>query len=493
MDTRQETGGSIIDYVGGLASAIAMAVGGFLDLESLIESRFQLIPLLSHNSTLVGDKLATIHHLVRLQSVPQPLHEAPHVLAQVELLMRFETGPRHQAEMFASRKVERFLRSRIIDRDHRVSTIETSQWENLVHVCINGPHIAEARTIHHPLQHIAQHVSESREVLATQGCMCPTVFWGAEDKHQAVPTARRVWQTTGNRNGFCSYIGGISFRVRTCVVKCLNPTRKCRIVVWSHVIFRKTKHHQTIPTISNYGISCMRSILVQESPCRERGGSLFALSERSALWRSPESDQTAPGKRRWNLARLLNNALGQRGKEAMRCNYYHEKMSWKHFTKTNTFRFCYSVLLFDHAMNHGQRHAWDTKSGEHHFSKTYSPHMEKSEKIWQNCRQKGQSRRWTTEMIPEINVAIWIPTPTSYPSHWQQANGPHAVGALHQGIPRLVCLQAPPRVLCLVFGFGICRRQGPHFRAHQHIRGIWRGILDEHIPQCSRRVNNPRH
>ena len=57
---------------------------------------------------------------------------------------------------------------------------------------------------------------------------------------------------------------------------------------------------------------------------------------------------------------------------------------------------------------------------------------------------------------------------TSHPSHWQQANGPHAVGALHQGITRLICLQTSPRVLHWVLGFEIWRRQGPHFRAHQH-------------------------
>lgn len=97
---------------------------------------------------------------------------------------------------------------------------------------------------------------------------------------------------------------------------------------------------------------------------------------------------------------------------------------------------------------------------------------------------------------PEVTDVFWFLSmilPTSHPSHWQQANGPHAVGALHQGITRLICLQTPPRVLRWVLGFEICRRQGPHFRAHQQISRIWRGILDEGIPQCSRRINNPRH
>ena len=175
-----------------------MAVGGFLHLESLIESCLQLIPLLPHNGTLVGDKLATIHDPKDLQLVPQSLHEDPHVLTQVEILIRLETGPRHQANVFASRNIERFIRRRISLRDQRVSTIEASHGQDQVHLCISLPHITEAGAIHHPLEHLAQHVSESREVLATQGCMCPAVFWGAEDKHQAVPAARRVWQTTGN-------------------------------------------------------------------------------------------------------------------------------------------------------------------------------------------------------------------------------------------------------------------------------------------------------
>ena len=170
------------------------------------------------------DKLATIHDPKDLQLVPQSLHEDPHVLTQGEILIRLETGPRHQANVLASQNIDRFIRRRISLRDQRVSTIEVSHGQDQVHLCISLPHITEAGAIHHPLEHLAQHVSESREVLATQGCMCPAVFWGAEDKHQAVPAARRVWQTTGNWNGFCSYIGGISFRVRTCVVKCLNPT-----------------------------------------------------------------------------------------------------------------------------------------------------------------------------------------------------------------------------------------------------------------------------
>ena len=86
--------------------------------------------------------------------------------------------------------------------NHRRPTIEGPHGQDQVHLCINASHIKKTRAIHHPVEHVAVHVSESRQVLVTQGTACEIVFWGAEDKHQAVPVARRVWQTTDNRNGF---------------------------------------------------------------------------------------------------------------------------------------------------------------------------------------------------------------------------------------------------------------------------------------------------
>ena len=86
--------------------------------------------------------------------------------------------------------------------NHRRPTIEGPNGQDQVHLCINASHIKKTRAIHHPVEHVAVHVSESRQVLVTQGTACEIVFWGAEDKHQAVPVARRVWQTTDNRNGF---------------------------------------------------------------------------------------------------------------------------------------------------------------------------------------------------------------------------------------------------------------------------------------------------
>ena len=192
-----------------------MAVGCFLHLESLIERCSQLLPLLPHDNTLVVDELAAIHHLVCLQLVPQPLHEAPHVPAQVELLIRLETGPRHQAEMFACRNVERFLRSRVIGRNHRVSTIEASQWEDQVHVCINGPHVPYRGTIKHSIQSVVEHMSESRE--KGQSPSCPCVFGCSEHTDRTIVT-HRTWHTAQDPHGFQCKVATISW-LREILVK----------------------------------------------------------------------------------------------------------------------------------------------------------------------------------------------------------------------------------------------------------------------------------
>ena len=97
------------NQVGAFGSPTGTAVSCFLHLESFIERCSRLVPLRPHNDTLVGDKLATIHDPIDLQLVPKPLHETRQVFFQVELLIRFEPGPRHQAKVFASHHVERFL------------------------------------------------------------------------------------------------------------------------------------------------------------------------------------------------------------------------------------------------------------------------------------------------------------------------------------------------------------------------------------------------
>ena len=100
-----------------------------------------------------------------------------------------------------------------------------------------------------------------------------------------------------------------------------------------------------------------------------------------------------------SLDSKLNNAFGHLWTTWKRSNY-HEKNVIEPVHKRDHFLFCYSVL-FDHpinTMNQGRRHAWDTKSGEHHFSKMYSPHMEMSEQVWKG--RAGRIPARTTEMIP---------------------------------------------------------------------------------------------
>lgn len=114
-----------------------MAIGGFLHAEGFSERCSQLIPLLPHHHTLIGDKFTTIHHLIGLHLVPEPLQKAPHVLAEVELLMGIEASPRHQAEVFARRDVDRVLGPRIVVGNHRRSAVEGSHRQDQVQVGVD--------------------------------------------------------------------------------------------------------------------------------------------------------------------------------------------------------------------------------------------------------------------------------------------------------------------------------------------------------------------
>ena len=114
-----------------------MSVGGFLHAEGFNERCSQLIPLLPHHNTLVGDKLTTIHHLIRVHLVPEPLHKAPHVLAEVELLVGIEASPKRQAQVFARHDVDRVL-TRIVVGNHRRSAVEGSHRQDQVHLCIDS-------------------------------------------------------------------------------------------------------------------------------------------------------------------------------------------------------------------------------------------------------------------------------------------------------------------------------------------------------------------
>ena len=118
-------------------SSIGMSVGGFLHAEGFNERCSQLIPLLPHHNTLVGDKLTTIHHLIRVHLVPEPLHKAPHVLAEVELLVGIEASPKRQAQVFARHDVDRVL-TRIVVGNHRRSAVEGSHRQDQVHLCIDS-------------------------------------------------------------------------------------------------------------------------------------------------------------------------------------------------------------------------------------------------------------------------------------------------------------------------------------------------------------------
>ena len=173
-------------------SSICTAVGCFLNLEGFKERCPQLIPLLPDHHTLVSNKLAAIHHPIRLQLVPQPLRKVPHVLTQVELLMRFETGPRHQAEMFASCNSDRVF-TRLALRDHGVPAIEALQSQDRVHVGISGSQVPNVGAVQHSLHSAVEHISESRE--KRRNPSCPFVFRRAEHKDRTVATVRRIWQT----------------------------------------------------------------------------------------------------------------------------------------------------------------------------------------------------------------------------------------------------------------------------------------------------------
>ena len=158
-------------------SSICMAVGCFLNLEGFKERCPQLIPLLPDHHTLVSNKLAAIHHPIRLQLVPQPLRKVPHVLTQVELLMRFETGPRHQAEMFASCNSDRVF-TRLALRDHGVPAIEALQSQDRVHVGISGSQVSDCGAVQHFVGYFVEHICETRiKMVKPKLPICLQVYW----------------------------------------------------------------------------------------------------------------------------------------------------------------------------------------------------------------------------------------------------------------------------------------------------------------------------